>query len=606
MRRLSSGHPSPPQTLGGGFEEFVGGPSKTHLIFPTLLHFCSIDETTVRQQSVDSINQLCRLSSPDMVADHLAGRVLRLMETNDWFTPRVSGVGLAATTYSLCVKSSRDNINVTRGNGDPQTMTASELARELAEAFRKLCLDTSEPMVRRTAALRMRDAAAAFGPDRTRDDLGDAYIRLIGESEQESIRVNALKSSPAIFSVATLTDANGEAFLACHSDKSWRVRVAVAETLASVAKSIKGFVDKAAWAEQLEIAQRTFIQLMEDQEAEVRFATAAQSAAVASVLGADFAKAKIVPMLIQLVTDEGVTTRVDLAGTLLELADPMGAEYAKEVYLGTNGDAPLINILLGDANTNLRLAVITRLTGLIDVITIAQAPKIITQIHELCEDKNWRVRWAAMMLLTDLCQQMTPEEFVAEFIGGEKKAFANCSQDNCALIRTDWVQVCLNVAEVYGKGWLVEQIVPIVEKCDEQKAYQVKAVLLDAAAAWGSYLSGTSVLESKLLPKAILMLEDRVPNLALLTAQSIGTLLKNKCISHDYVSSSLKPVLTKVAVRAVPACTEPTRLAWRERMSAETHPAFVLAGDRHRRGRQNANPGGADTLLAAEALQLRP
>ena len=43
---------------------------------------------------------------------------------------------------------------------------------------------------------------------------------------------------------------------------------------------------------------------------------------------------------------------------------------------------------------------------------------------------------------------------------------------------------------------------------------------------------------------------------------SIGTLLKNKCISHDYVSSSLKPVLTKVAVRAVPACTEPTRLVW--------------------------------------------
>ena len=103
------------------------------------------------------------------------------------------------------------------------------LAGELVAAFGKCCVDTQEPMVRRTAALKLCDAAVAFGPQRIREEMLGAYQRLISEEEQESIRVNALKASAALFMVSTLSDAVGESYLACCADKSWRVRVAVSE-----------------------------------------------------------------------------------------------------------------------------------------------------------------------------------------------------------------------------------------------------------------------------------------------------------------------------------------------------------------------------------------
>ena len=61
-------------------------------------------------------------------------------------------------------------------------------------------------------------------------------------------------------------------------------------------------------------------------------------------------------------------------------------------------DESLIHLLLYNENTNLRLSVIKKLEGLLDVLGRGadMGDALINEIHELTSDKNWRVRWAAM------------------------------------------------------------------------------------------------------------------------------------------------------------------------------------------------------------------
>ena len=393
MRKMATAtpapSPSPPFTIDppvlcrlwqvlGGFEDFVGGPQHAHHLLDPLLSLCTIDETTVRSQAVDAINTLGEKLSPEQIFEHLAPKVMELFVSNEWFTPRVSACGLVAIAYSGCKRCKKD-LQCTTHVGDKEkekSWKPDELGKGLVEAYRKQFQDT-EPMVRRSAALKLAEAATAFGDETTKAELVDVFSRLIEEQEQESIRVNALKSAPTIFRVASLTDADSEAgnkYRNCAIDKSWRVRVAVSESLPAVAHSRK------ANAQEIQTCQDTFMALLSDTEAEVRHATAALSAAAASVLGPQFAVRELVPAVKALVQDDGVANRVELAGVLLEMAGPIGMQLSKQVYLQPQaegesgaGNTTLLESLMNDPNTNLRLAVISKLAALIDVLTIPQA-----------------------------------------------------------------------------------------------------------------------------------------------------------------------------------------------------------------------------------------
>ncbi len=87
---------------------------------------------------------------------------------------------------------------------------------------------------------------------------------------------------------------------------------------------------------------------------------------------------------------------------------------------------------------------------------------------------------------------------------------------------------------------------PTLEKLAESKqSYQLRAVLLHGCAELGTYLRGTGILEGNLLPKAIEMCSDRVPNLRLLAAQALGKLgaPDGGLLEPSFVSSHLRPAL---------------------------------------------------------------
>jgi len=320
-------------------------------------------------------------------------------------------------------------------------------------------------------------------------------------------------------------------------------------------------------------------------ESEVRQLTAAQAAAAASVFRSatwrpDWACSEVLPKLVEMVTvdeRESVSNRVELAGVMLEMAEPLGAK-AEEAFL-TSG---LVDMLVNDSSTNLRLVAISKLPSIVDVLGLEASGAVLSAIQTLLDDKNWRTRHAAMMMLPALARQMGRASFDAIFMVatadptvtkefGEPQAppaashFTALVADNVALVRTDWVRVCEQIGGVLGVEWLVEQIVPVVLRQADEKNYQKKMAVLDALGAFKSLLKGREALEKQLLSHGITMATDRVPNLRLHAATIIGQLRgfvsADALASHvtsclETLSSDAEEDVAKCASQALASLTE--------------------------------------------------
>ena len=206
---------------------------------------CNIEETTVRDEAVASLNLIGRSMESEQVKAEFLPIVLVLSRHMEWFTPRVSACGL----FPLAMQ---------KLSGD------AAASKELREGFKQLGIDET-PMVRRAAALQLSDFAKALGEALTTEDLLPLYRTLLSD-EQDSVRVNALKSTPAVCKLigSLRKEVLKDNFKKCVGDKSWRVRVACAECIAEVGEGCGG--DAEALAEVKDI----YCMLQRDHEAEVR------------------------------------------------------------------------------------------------------------------------------------------------------------------------------------------------------------------------------------------------------------------------------------------------------------------------------------------------
>jgi serine/threonine-protein phosphatase 2A regulatory subunit A len=225
--------------------EFIGPMSELPCLLKPLEWMCNIEETTVRDEAVASLNLIGKSMESEQIKAEFLPIVLSLAKHMEWFTPRVSACGLFALAMQKL-------------SGD---VAAS---KELREGFKQLGTDET-PMVRRAAALQLSDFAKALGDALTTEDLLPLYQTLLSD-EQDSVRVNALKSTPAVCKLigSLRKEVLKDNFKKCVGDKSWRVRVACAESIAEVGEGCEG--DAEALAELKDI----YCMLQRDHEAEVR------------------------------------------------------------------------------------------------------------------------------------------------------------------------------------------------------------------------------------------------------------------------------------------------------------------------------------------------
>ena len=83
----------------GNFVEFVGGPEHASVLLSPLEVLSTVEETTVRDKSVDSLNKIAEAIPVEQVKDTFVNLIRRLA-SGDWFTSRTSACGLFAVTYT--------------------------------------------------------------------------------------------------------------------------------------------------------------------------------------------------------------------------------------------------------------------------------------------------------------------------------------------------------------------------------------------------------------------------------------------------------------------------------------------------------------------------
>ncbi|CAN0189022.1 unnamed protein product, partial [Ectocarpus sp. 13 AM-2016] len=162
----------------GKLTAHIGGKQHAHELLVPLEQLASVEESTVRDKALESIQTVARCLSPEQLTDHMVPLLSRLT-LKEWFTARMSACCLAPPTYALLLQllpptapaaSTLPEKDAAAGGG------AGAAARaEVREMFKKLCTDDT-PMVRRVAAHNLGPLAREVETELVTKDLLELFI----------------------------------------------------------------------------------------------------------------------------------------------------------------------------------------------------------------------------------------------------------------------------------------------------------------------------------------------------------------------------------------------------------------------------------------------
>uniref|UniRef100_A0A7S3EVC3 TOG domain-containing protein n=1 Tax=Haptolina ericina TaxID=156174 RepID=A0A7S3EVC3_9EUKA len=576
-------------SMFGELVDFVGGPKEAACLLSPLQSLCNYDETQVREAAVSAINTICAEMPSDLLKAEFVPIFQKLAGNSDWWAPRVSACGLVHTAYKA--HTLQEDVNG---------------RREMVKLFKALCAD--EPMVKSAAATKMGLMLDAMGAnagggkveeymsdvEKHGANLSETFVELL-KDDHDYVKVAAVRSSPAIFKYWSLDDPQGPGshWAEGATDKSWRVRVAVAEVLADVATAAK------ARGSNLERVREICSKLMNDPEEEVKHAMGERCASVARALDETFAE-EIFPQLkaLALPTDIGVIVREKLVSVLMDMAVPLKKERAVNLIVKSG----LLQQLCHDENTNVRLAVLAKLTG--DFFLVVRASgdhqsELFETLRPLAGSNNWRVRHSVMLCLPKLVQVLQEDEpdayeskmntafgFKLFFNDdntekGEKAMLDQYGKDLIALpwaldpiaqIRKDYGPMCKHICKLLkgtspsrssnGGTWATDHILPVLHFCCTHKEYKdryhQRIILLMGLCHIGEY-----VPEDKVESAVKIILEmarekldngSYVPSLRLMIARDLKGI--KSAVSEGFLQKEVQPCLEEMEKDADPDVSE--------------------------------------------------
>merc|ERR1712159_258988 len=141
----------------------VGGLEYAHTLLKPLETLSTVEETIVRDKTVESINKIANQVSKNQIEQHFLP-LLKRLANGEWYTSKTSACGLFSVCYSNCSKSQQ-----------------SELRKE----FSKLCQDDI-PMVRRAACNKMGDFIKVMSEEHVKNDILPLF-KILVEDDQDSV-----------------------------------------------------------------------------------------------------------------------------------------------------------------------------------------------------------------------------------------------------------------------------------------------------------------------------------------------------------------------------------------------------------------------------------
>ena len=380
----------------------VGGSEYAYTLLQPLETLSTVEETIVRDKTVESINNICSKVSKQHIEQYFLP-LLKRLATGDWYTSKTSACGLFATCYERCQNTNQQS--------------------DLRQLFIKLANDDI-PMVRRAACNKMGDFIKVMAYDDVYDDMTPLFRTLV-DDDQDSVRLLAVEVVIPLALALPKEKRIEELWPSIElliDDKSWRVRNHFVNHITKVMDSIRVIQTDAKTGKLTSIDERVLNQFVEamhsllsDNEQEVRTAAAGQICDFCKALPKDrqeeIIETKLLDPITRLTSDHCQHVRTSLAKVVLGLAPLVGKKSATENFL------PLYLQLLKDLCSEVRLNVITSLHEIAPVIGLeAITETLLPAIVELAEDGKWRVRMAVIEHTPALAEQLGKEIFESRLV----------------------------------------------------------------------------------------------------------------------------------------------------------------------------------------------
>jgi serine/threonine-protein phosphatase 2A regulatory subunit A len=419
---------------------YVGGPEFVYMMMQPLETLSAVEESVVHDKAVESIVELVKTIPDHHITEHVVPMIERLGGA-DWYTSRISACNLICPAYARLLESK---------DQESKSKQTPEAHLALRKLFLGLCADET-PMVRRVACSNLGTFVELLPLEVVRDELLGAFEKL-AEDDQDSVRLLSIDSCVALSNCFRVQQPDvcvqrtvPLMFNLCH-DKGWRVRYVVAREFGRLAASIEG-IDE---AKRLEFHEG-FVRLLQDGEAEVRTAAAANVGAVAKLMGGEVALKRLIGPIQALSSDSSQYVRAALGSVVLDVCLVLDKQDVFDQLL------PIFLQLLRDQDPEVRLNIIGKLGSVKSIIGIdVLSDSLLPTVVELALDPNWRVRLAIIKLMPGLASQVGKDLFDKHFsdicmswLGDQVFTIRRSAATNLSLL-----------SKLFGVEWSKVQIAP--------------------------------------------------------------------------------------------------------------------------------------------------
>merc|ERR1712136_272293 len=293
---------------------------------------------------------------------------------------------------------------------------------------------------------------------------------------------------------------------ACAEDKSWRVRYMMADHVQQLCEVFK--------SKATSTIVPLYLQMLTDQEVEVRMIAAARISAVAAINPTREFLELLKPEIEKLTQprEHSQHVRASLAGSVLSLTPIFGPRLTVD---------HLINVLLQlvrDESPEVRLKLIGTLGELSTVVGVdVLSQSLLPSIKELGKDRQWRVRLAVLDSMPSLAQYLGESQFTSELKG----LFMPWLVDPVSCVRGAAAVNFQRLTEVLGLVW---------------------------AGTMAKVVEGF-FLDEHLVPLVVKLANDTVPNVRFNVAKTIQAMHKTcGSMSSSALDNQLVPCLRRLSV----------------------------------------------------------
>jgi len=315
------------------------------------------------------------------------------------------------------------------------------------------------------------------------------------------------------------------------TDKSWRVRYMIASHFVELAEAVGEEIVRSDMTD-------AFVQLLKDNEAEVRTAGSGQIPGFSKLLQRESILRKILPCVNQLSSDNSQHVRAALAKQISGLAPLFGKEATTEHLL------PLFLHLLKDDFPDVRLNIIGKIEQVNEVIGIdLLSQSLLPAITELADDKQWRVRQAIIEYIPLLATQLG-QSFFDEQLGNLCMSWLG---DNVFSIRESATVNLKKLTEIFGVDWAKTTILPKIVAMAGHSNYLYRMTTVLCLTTVSPSLT-LEVIRDHVLQVLIELTVDPIPNIRFNVAKSLEVISATVNDTPEGLELSKKQIVPAIEV----------------------------------------------------------